>query len=63
VALYGANGSGKTTVLRALEFVVDMIRNSVQQTRPGFSGCERFSDVESMDRNRCELLSVTHKSG
>jgi predicted ATPase len=45
VALYGANGSGKTTVLRALEFVVDMMRNSVQQTRPGFSGCERFNDV------------------
>jgi energy-coupling factor transporter ATP-binding protein EcfA2 len=50
VALYGANGSGKTTVLRALEFVVNMIRNSVQQTGPGFPGCERFNDVESMDR-------------
>jgi len=50
VALYGENGSGKTTVLRALEFVVNMIRNSVQQTGPGFPGCERFNDVESTDR-------------
>ena len=50
VALYGANGSGKTTVLRALEFVINMIRNSVQQTGTGFPGCERFNDVESMDR-------------
>jgi energy-coupling factor transporter ATP-binding protein EcfA2 len=50
VALYGANGSGKTTLLRALEFVVNMIRNSVQQPGSGFPGCERFNDVESMDR-------------
>jgi energy-coupling factor transporter ATP-binding protein EcfA2 len=50
VALYGANGSGKTTLLRALEFLINMIRNSVQQTGPDFPGCERFNDVESMDR-------------
>ena len=50
VALYGANGSGKTTVLRALEFLVNMIRDSVHQTGTGFPGCERFNDVESMDR-------------
>ena len=35
VALYGANASGKTTVLRALEFVVTMIRDSVARTVPG----------------------------
>lgn len=50
VALYGANASGKTTVLRALAFVVTMIRNSVAQTAPGFAGIERFNDVESANR-------------
>jgi uncharacterized protein len=50
VALYGANASGKTTVLRALEFVVMMIRDSVARTVPGFSGCERFNDEESANR-------------
>src|ERR1700679_2709409 len=49
VALYGANASGKTTVLRALEFLVSMIQNSVQRTVPGV-GCERFNDVESSSR-------------
>ena len=34
VVLYGANASGKTTVLRALEFIVTMIRDSVQRTSP-----------------------------
>jgi energy-coupling factor transporter ATP-binding protein EcfA2 len=48
IALYGANASGKTTVLRALEFIVTMIRDSV--TRTGFPGCERFNDRESCDR-------------
>ncbi|MGM4910384.1 AAA family ATPase [Rhizobium sp. 768_B6_N1_8] len=50
VALYGANASGKTTVLRALEFVVTMIRDSVVRTAPGFAGIERFNDVESANR-------------
>ena len=50
VALYGANASGKTTVLRALEFVVTMIRDSVARTVPGFAGIERFNDVESANR-------------
>lgn len=50
VALYGANASGKTTVLRALEFVVKMIRDSVTRTVPGFAGIERFNDVESGNR-------------
>jgi energy-coupling factor transporter ATP-binding protein EcfA2 len=50
VALYGPNASGKTTVLRALEFVVSMIRDSVQRTIPGFNGCERFNDQESANR-------------
>ena len=50
VALYGANASGKTTVLRALEFVVTMIRDSVARTVSGFAGIERFNDVESANR-------------
>jgi predicted ATPase len=50
VALYGANASGKTTVLRALEFVVTMIRDSVARTVPGFAGIERFNDLESANR-------------
>jgi len=50
VALYGANASGKTTVLRALEFIVAMIRDSVQRTIPGLAGCERFNDEESANR-------------
>ncbi|WSH24706.1 AAA family ATPase (plasmid) [Rhizobium ruizarguesonis] len=50
VALYGANASGKTTVLRALEFVATMIRDSVARTVPGFAGIERFNDVESAYR-------------
>ena len=50
IALYGANASGKTTVLRALEFIVTMARDSVQRTVPGFSGCERFNDEESRER-------------
>src|SRR5689334_5616709 len=50
VALYGANASGKTTVLRALEFIVTMIRDSVLRAAPGFMGCERFNDVESCER-------------
>ncbi|TAL26942.1 MAG: hypothetical protein EPN97_18420 [Alphaproteobacteria bacterium] len=49
VALYGANASGKTTVLRALEFVISMVRDSAQRTTPGFN-CERFNDVESQSR-------------
>lgn len=50
VTLYGANASGKTTMLRALEFVVTMIRDSVARTASGFAGIERFNDVESANR-------------
>ncbi|MGO7564800.1 ATP/GTP-binding protein [Rhizobium johnstonii] len=50
IALYGPNASGKTTLLRAFEFVISMIRDSVQRTMPGFNGCERFNDQESANR-------------
>lgn len=49
VAILGANASGKTTVLRALEFLVSMVRDSAQRTQPGFA-CERFNDVDSESR-------------
>ncbi len=50
VALYGANASGKTTVLRALAFIVTMVRESVARTEAGFAGIERFNDAESANR-------------
>jgi energy-coupling factor transporter ATP-binding protein EcfA2 len=50
VALFGANASGKTTVLRALTFLVTLIRDSVQNTGSGIGGCERFNDEESASR-------------
>jgi uncharacterized protein len=50
VALFGANASGKTTVLRALTFLVAFIRDSVQNTAAGIGGCERFNDEESASR-------------
>lgn len=49
VAILGANASGKTTVLRALEFIVSMARDSAQRSVPGFP-CERFNDLESASR-------------
>lgn len=50
VALFGANASGKTTVLRALVFLAVFIRDSVQNTNAGIGGCERFNDEESASR-------------
>lgn len=50
VALYGANASGKTTVLRALEFIANMMHSSVERTVAGFTGCGRFNDEESRER-------------
>ena len=50
VVLYGANASGKTTVLRALQFIATIMRDSVQRLAPGFSSCERFNDAESANR-------------
>ena len=50
VALFGANASGKTTVLRGLMFLISFIRDSVQNTNAGIGGCERFNDEESASR-------------
>ncbi|HTY49457.1 MAG TPA: ATP-binding protein [Steroidobacteraceae bacterium] len=49
VAILGANASGKTTVLRALEFIVGMVRDSAQRNPPRIP-CERFNDLESESR-------------
>ncbi len=50
VAVYGANASGKTTVLKALNFLFTFAKDSVQRTLPGFFGLERFNDATSMSR-------------
>lgn len=49
VAIYGANASGKTTVLKALQFIIGFVRDSSQRSVPGFF-CERFNDLESCSR-------------
>jgi AAA15 family ATPase/GTPase len=49
VAIYGANASGKTTVLKALNFLFSFARDSVQRTVPGFP-LERFNDAASSSR-------------
>ncbi len=49
VAVYGANASGKTTVLRALQFLINFAKDSVKNTGSSFA-CERFNDIESMER-------------
>jgi hypothetical protein len=50
VAFYGANASGKTTALRALQFVANMVRFSVTNPNNQFFGLERFNDTESANR-------------
>jgi energy-coupling factor transporter ATP-binding protein EcfA2 len=50
VAIYGANASGKTTILKALNFLLTFAKDSVQRTVPGFFGLERFNDEASMSR-------------
>ena len=49
VAVYGANGSGKSTVLKALAFLAWFVRDSFQNTASGIP-CERFNDEESSNR-------------
>lgn len=49
VALFGANGSGKSTVLKAFAFVSWFLRDSFDHKGPGLP-CERFNDEESSDR-------------
>src|SRR5258708_4237826 len=58
VALFGANASGKSTVLRALGFLSWFVQNSFQlppvsnQPPPGtgFQPCERFWSSETAER-------------
>jgi uncharacterized protein len=48
VALFGANGSGKSTVLKAISFLAWFLKDSFQNQ--GALPCERFNDKESLDR-------------
>ncbi|MFT4182670.1 MAG: AAA family ATPase, partial [Rhizobium sp.] len=48
VALFGANGSGKSTVLKALSFLAWFLKDSFQHQ--GDLLCERFNDEESAGR-------------
>lgn len=49
VALFGANASGKTNVLKALNFIVQFVRNPVVRSLSG-ALIERFNDDESKNR-------------
>ena len=49
VAIYGANASGKTTILKALQFIATFIRDSAQ-AKAFVLPLERFNDEESMNR-------------
>jgi AAA15 family ATPase/GTPase len=49
VALFGANGSGKSTVLKALAFLSWFLRESFQHNGPNLP-CERFNDEASTER-------------
>ncbi|TIW94449.1 MAG: abortive infection protein [Mesorhizobium sp.] len=48
VALFGANGSGKSSVLKALAFIPWFLRESFQNK--GALPCERFNDEESANK-------------
>lgn len=49
VAVYGANGSGKSTVLKALAFFAWFVKGSFQHAAPGLL-CQRFNDQKSSSR-------------
>lgn len=49
LVLYGPNASGKTTILRAIDFIATFIRDSAQATGPGFN-CQRFNDADCAAR-------------
>lgn len=49
VALFGANASGKTNVLKALNFLINFVRNPTARSQSG-ALIERFNDDESKNR-------------
>lgn len=49
IALFGANASGKSTVLKALAFIAWVLKDSFAHTAPGLP-CEAFNDEASANR-------------
>ena len=49
IALFGANGSGKSTVLKAISFLSWFVKHSFDHTGPALP-IERFNDLESANR-------------
>ena len=49
VALFGANASGKTNVLKALNFLIQFVRNPETRSQSG-TLVERFNDEQSKNR-------------
>ncbi|MBW8880627.1 MAG: AAA family ATPase, partial [Asticcacaulis sp.] len=57
VAIYGANASGKTTLLKAIQFIASFIRDS-SQAKGFVTPLERFNDEESMNRPICLAIEM-----
>lgn len=60
-AIYGANASGKSNILKALQFVTNFVANSLTKLKPGDpTGAQPFKlDRESIDKpSRFELTFV-----
>lgn len=62
-AIYGANASGKSNILKALQFVANFVANSLTKLKPGDpTGVQPFKlDRESIDKpSRFELTFVAN---
>ncbi len=62
-AIYGANASGKSNILKALQFVANFVANSLTKLKPGDpTGVQPFKlDQESIDKpSRFELTFVAN---
>ena len=63
-AIYGANASGKSNILKALQFVANFVAHSLTKLKPGDpTGVQPFKlDRESIDKpSRFELTFVTNE--
>lgn len=64
VALYGANASGKSNVLQAMNFLMDFVADSATKLQPGaFTGTQPFKlDPACMDQpSKFEITAVLNK--